>query len=533
MGGLSDDLKRLIKGDVFESDDVLDAASHDASIFEVRPTIVVAPRDVHDLQMLVRYVTRLRYAGRDVSLTVRNGGTCMSGGPLSQSIVVDVSRHLNHIGAVSIAHREVSAQGGVMHIDLEKATHPKGLYFAPYTSSRDICGIGGMIGNNASGEKSVKYGPTSSNINSLNVLLSDGEVYEFSELSVKELDAKRALPTFEGKLYREMTALLDEHWHLIEHNHPNVKKNAAGYPLWDLWDTHKQRFNLGRLFVGSQGTLGIVTDARLKLVPFPKASRMIVVPIEKLSNLAPVVTTMLEFRPTTCETFDWHTYNLAKQYHPEDAARASVADGQHMVVFAIYDGDTQHGADAQAKKAAAALSKDGYSASWIDDPSILESYLLIRRKSFRMLLEHPHGSSRAMPFIEDTIVDIRHYGEFLAALEAVLSEYPLTYTYAGHIGDGSIRLVPLADMERPGAAEMIMEVARRVYDLTFAFGGSMAVDHNDGILKTPFLERMYGADMVTLFARVKELFDPLGIFNPGKKVGGTLDYAVDHIIRKN
>lgn len=533
MAGIFEDLKRFIKGDVSLDEATLTAASRDASMFEVKPAVVVAPKDVKDLQTLVHYASRMKEAGYDVSLTPRNGGTCMSGGPLSQSIVVNMSKYFTHIGEVDITHRSVSVQGGVMHLAVEEATHPKGLYFAPYTSSRDICGIGGMLGNNASGEKSVKYGATSSNVNTVKVLLSDGEVYEFGPLTLRQLQKKKSLPTFEGKIYREITKLIDENWHLIDHAHPKVKKNAAGYALWDLWDKHRQVFNLGRLFIGAQGTLGFITEANLKLVPFAQSSRMIVAPIANLRDLAPVVQTMLKYNPTTCETFDWHTYDLAKKYHPEDAARARVAEGQHMIVFAIYDGDTQHMADKQALKAKEALATIGYPSAWIDQSDELESYLLIRRKSFRMLLEHPHGNSRAMPFIEDTIVDIGHYGEFLAALEAILSEYDLTYTYAGHIGDGSIRLVPLADMEKPGAAEMIMEVCQRVYDLVFAFGGSMGVDHNDGILKTPFLERMYGPEMTTLFAKVKDLFDQHGIFNPGKKVGGTLDFSLAHVIRQN
>ncbi len=533
MGGLAEDLKRYIKGEVSDDESILKIASRDASMFDVKPSVVVSPKDVRDLQMLVNYASRMREAGHDISLTARNGGTCMSGGPLTQSIVVDMSEHLNHIGTVNVDHRYVNVQGGVMHLDVEKATHPKGLYFAPYTSSHDICGIGGMIGNNASGEKSIKYGPTSSNINKLKVLLSDGEVYEFGPLTRKQLEAKKELPSFEGKVYREITKLIDDNCALIEHNHPRVKKNAAGYALWDLWDAHNQHFNLGRLFVGSQGTLGITTEAELKLVPFAKASRMIVAPIAKLSDLAAVVQTMLKFGPSTCETFDYHTYDLAKLYYPEDAKRASIAAGQHMVVFAIYDGDNQAMADTQAQKTINALSASGFNSIPVEDTLDLESYLLIRRKSFKMLLEHPTGKTRAMPFIEDTIIDINHYGEFLAALEAILSDYDLTYTYAGHIGDGSIRLVPLADMEKPGAAEMIAEVAKKVFDLVFAFGGSMAVDHNDGIIKTPFLEDMYGPDMVTLFAKVKQIFDPLGIFNPGKKVGGSMDYMLEHMIKEN
>jgi FAD/FMN-containing dehydrogenase len=138
-----------------------------------------------------------------------------------------------------------------------------------------------------------------------------------------------------------------------------------------------------------------------------------------------------------------------------------------------------------------------------------------------------------MAFLEDTIVPLEHYGEFLAALEAILSEYNLVYTYAGHIGDGSIRLVPLVNMEAENAADTVMMLETKVNDLVIAFGGSISVDHNDGIIRTPYLEQFFGPEMYTLMAQVKELFDPLNIFNPGKKVGGTFEYAKNHIVKYN
>lgn len=518
--------------------DTTDEARHtykrDASIFEVLPSGIAYPQDTAELQRLVVHISKRRQTDPAVSLTARNGGTCMSGGSLTKGYIVDMSRHFNHIEPVDLEGRSVWVQGGVMHKALEEATHPHGLYFAPYTSSHDICGVGGMLGNNASGEKSVKYGPTSANVGRIKVVLSDGEQYEFGPLSASEVAKKRQLPTFEGHLYREVTQLIDSNWNLIDHQHPHdIKKNAAGYPLWDLWDEQRSYFNMARLFIGSQGTLGIITDAELKLVPFANASRMIVAPIDNLHELMPVVKTMLRFYPETCETFDHNTYDLAKQYHPEDAARTAIADGKHMVVMAVYAGDSQEQADQQAGQAKEALERLGHSVSWIDDPDTVESFLVIRRKSFRMLLEHPRPDQRALAFLEDTIVPLEHYGEFLLSLESIIGDYGMIYTYAGHIGDGSIRLIPLANVEAEGAQERIMQLAKRVNDLVFAFSGSMSADHNDGIIRTPFLEDMYGKEMNQLFKEVKQLFDPLNIFNPGKKVGGTYEFAREHIVRTN
>lgn len=527
------DIQDIIKGEVDSNSATLRAYSHDASIFEVTPKAIIYPKTVDDLKKLIHYISEKKKAGVDVSLTVRNAGTCMSGGPLSESYVVDVSRHLNHIAPVNTEDRTVWVQGGTMHIDVEKATHPKGLLFAPYTSSRDICGIGGMLGNNASGEKSVKYGPTSSNVGNIKVVLSDGEEYEFGPLTSRQVNTKKSLPTFEGKIYRELTSLLEENRHLIDQANPRTVKNAAGYPLWGLWDMQHSHLNLARLFIGAQGTLGVITDAELQLIPLAQHQRMLVVPIESLSVLAQTVQTAMKHRPVTCETFDHHTYDLAVQYHPDDAARAHVAKGMHMVVMVLFEGDTQAHVDQIAKRAQVDLEQLGRSVVWIDDQEVAESFLLIRRKSFRMLLEHPHKNMRAMAFLEDTIVPLSVYGEFLAALEAILAQYDMVYTYAGHIGDGSIRLVPLIDMEASGAAEKVMELETKVNDLVIAMGGSISVDHNDGIIRTPYLPQFFGDEVYTLFARIKEIFDPLGIFNPRKKVGGSMEYAVEHIVRSN
>jgi FAD/FMN-containing dehydrogenase len=514
------------------SPETLVSYSRDASIFEVRPAGVLFPRSFEELAEAVRDVANRRLHGEDVSLTVRNAGTCMSGGSLSEGYVADVSVHLNRIGDVDVATNTVWVDGGTMHANLEDALAPQGLYFAPYTSSHRICGVGGMLGNNASGEKSVKYGPTSENVERVRVLLSDGETYEFGPLTPDQLEEKKRLDTFEGQLYRDITAMLDAHADAIA-KHPRVKKNAAGYALWELWNADRTVFNLGRLFIGAQGTLGIITEAKLKLVPLAPASRTILVPLGDVGDLAPVVQTMLRYAPDTCETFDRHTYERARELFPEHAARAHLAEGKHVIVFASYDRATQEEADIWAGQAKEALEAMGYRVAWLNDPADVESYLLIRRQSFKMLMEHPDPQTRAMPYLEDTIVPIRHYGEFIAATEAILSEYDMTYTYAGHIGDGSIRLIPLVNMEAPGAAERIMESAQRIYDLVFAFGGSISVDHNDGLIRTPFIGRMYGEEMNTLFVEVKNLLDPLGIFNPGKKVVGSRAYAQAHIITSN
>lgn len=523
----------LFNGEVDTTEETRKKASRDASIFEVTPAGVISPRDVTDIQAVVRWANEQAESGNPVTLAARVGGTCMSGGSLTQGYILDLKTHFNYVGDVDTDARTITTQTGAMHLAVETAVKERGLLFAPYTSSRDICGIGGMLGNNASGEQSIKYGPTSDNVQSLKVVLSDGNEYEFGPLSRAEVEAKKRQPTYEGHVYRELTKLLDDNAFTIATNHPRTVKNAAGYQLWDLWDAHRKTFNLGRLFIGAQGTLGIITEAKLTLVKPGSFQRMIVTPIADLTKLAEVVKTMLRYEPITCETFDHFTYELAEQLYPDDAARAHVAKGKHMVILSVFEAETQDQADIVAGQAKEMLEKLGHETFWIDDQASVESFLLIRRKSFKMLLEHPTPKTRAEAFLEDTIVPLENYGAFLSELEAILKEYNMVYTYAGHIGSGSIRLVPLADMEAEGAAERIMELETKVNDLVIRYGGSISVDHNDGIIRTPYLEKQFGTEMVQLFAQVKRLFDPNSIFNAGKKVGGTYEYAVEHIIRED
>lgn len=526
-------IEDVVKGEIQDDAHSLEHYSTDASIFKVKPSLVVSPAHLQDVQNLVRRVAELRQQGQNISLTPRAAGTCMSGGSLTESIMLDMTKHFNGIGAVDMHHKRIGAGAGVFYRDLEKETLKHGLLFPPYTSSKDLCAIGGMIGNNASGEKSLRHGATTDWVRSLHVVLADGNEYEFGPLTRRQLEQKKTLQTHEGYIYREISGLIEANRELLVRSRPQVRKNAAGYDVWRIWNPDRSRFNLAKLFVGAQGTLGIVTGATLNLICAPHSTRMLVVAIDSLSRLAEAVQTILTQHPEGLEVYDKNTYELAKIHMSEDAARAQIAEGKEMVLFAQFAERTKDQTDHYARICQNVLEKKGFEVKYIDDPAENESHWRIRRASFKLLKDHAHGTKKAAPFIEDTIVNIAHYGEFLAALESILADYDMTYTYAGHIGDGSIRLIPLVDMEATHAPEKIFELAKRVYDLVFAFGGSMSVDHNDGLIRTPFLPAMYGEEVCGLFERVKQILDPHGIFNPGKKVYGNLEYSINHVIHSN
>lgn len=508
-------------------EETLKVYSRDASIFEVMPAAVAFPKDKDELSKLVTYAYE-----NDIALSPRAAGTCMSGGSLTNSVMVDMTAGFSYIGEVNKEKSTVWVGAGTYHRDIEKALAPQGLLFAPYTSSKDLCVIGGMVGNNASGEKSFRYGATINNVHALKMVCSDGNEYTFGELTRDAWEEKKKLQTYEGALYQALDEILTTHTHTIEKNKPKVKKNAAGYGLWNVFNEATNTYNVAKLIIGSQGTLGFVTEVELSLVPLPQFYKMLVCRIDNLKDLAFVVKTMAQHTPEGIETYDNHTYDLAEELLPEDARRAGIAKGAKLIVFAQFSEETQEETDIKARACKDALSTLGYEGTLVTNEEG-EAHFVIRRASFKLLKDHARGAQRAVPFIEDTIVPIEHYDRFLEGLEVILSKYDMTYTYAGHIGDGSIRLIPLVDLEKDGAQERVMQLAEEVYRLTLSFGGSISVDHNDGIIRTPFLSLQYEADMLGVFAKTKRLFDPKTLFNPGKKIGGTREYAKETMIRSN
>ncbi len=528
-----DRLRDNFKGGLTTDAEKLSELSSDASIFEVMPSLLAIPEDVEDLKTLVRNCKSLKESGVDVSLTPRAGGTCMSGGSLTQSVIVDMKPGFNWVGEIDDRARTVWVGSGTYHRDLESEVTKHELLFAPYTSSKDICVVGGMVGNNASGEKSIRWGATVDNVIALKMVCSDGNEYEFTSLTRQELEEKLKYDGFEGDLYRQLNELVEQNWQALQKARPKTRKNSAGYGIWRLWNKDKTDFNIAKLIVGAQGTLGFVTSAKLRLIEKLNHRRMIIIPIKELSQLALAVQTVVANNPEGLETYDYHTYDLAKRYLPREAELASIADGEHMVLMAQFVEHTKDQTDQYAEVCKKALERKGYSVHTVTDPAEVDAHWAIRRASYGLLLAHPEPNTLAVPFLEDTIIPIEHYGEFLAAIEAILADYNMIYTYAGHIGDGSIRLIPLVNMEAEGAADTVFELMKRVADLVFAFGGSISVDHNDGLIRSPYLARMYGTEIMQLFKQVKAIFDPLNIFNPGKKVGSSVAYSKEHMKTKN
>lgn len=433
-------------------------------------------------------------------------------------------------------------QPGAYYRDFEKETLKRaGKILPSYPASREICGMGGVVANNSGGELTLQYGKTNNYIGSLDVILADGSRATLRPLTMAELETKKEEQTFEGEVYRKTHALLLSHTAEIEAARPTVTKNSAGYALWNIIDKERGTFDLTQLFAGSQGTLGIITKETFRLVKLKEHRAMLVVFLSDLTILPEIVHRVLKFKPESFESYDDKTFSLAVRFLPallgQMGLRRMISLGfsfipevwmaltggiPKLVLMAEFAEDTAEEALQKADEARAALEGLALRTKIARSEAQTAKYWTVRRESFNLLRKHVRGMYAA-PFIDDIVVHPDDYPLFLPELDKLVAHHRFIYTIAGHIGDGNFHIIPLEHMDDPAARAEITDLMPPVFELVAKYHGSITGEHNDGIIRTPYLSIMFGDKMVEIFAEVKNIFDPHGILNPGKKVGGTID----------
>jgi FAD/FMN-containing dehydrogenase len=548
MAPLREKLARVIKGDVVDDLDTRTKYSRDTSIFERMPSVVVFPKDAEDVAAIVCLAHDCRAAGENISIAARSAGTDMTGGTLTDSISLVFTKYMNHLGEIGPDYAE--SEPGVYYRDFEKATIQKrGMIMPSYPASRQLCAVGGMVSNNSGGELTLQYGKTNKYVRQLDVVLSDGSRATLGPVAMSELAQKKQLQTLEGSIYRNVHALIEANYAEIEAARPNVTKNSAGYSLWNVLDKTHNTFDLTQLVTGSQGTLAIVTKARLGLVRTKEHRAMLVVFLSDIGILPEIVKRVLKFNPESFESYDDQTFKLAVRFIPQIISHFGILQMiklgfafipemwlvltggvPKLVLMAEFAEDSAHEALDKAEQARDELQGLAVRTKIARSEAAAAKYWTIRRESFALLRKNLRGLYAA-PFIDDLVVHPSDYPKFLPELEELLSHYKLLYTIAGHIGDGNFHIIPLMNLGRPYDHTEILELTPKVYALVAKYHGSITGEHNDGIIRTPYLPIMYGEKICRLFAEVKKIFDPLNIFNPGKKIGGTVEDIEKYMIK--
>ncbi len=545
MTNLADDLRSIVKGDVDVSETTRDKFSHDASIFEVTPEVVVAPRGVADIQALVKYVVNNKPENPKLSLTARSAGTCMSGGAINDSIVLDMTKYFDQTEEVTTT--EARVQPGVYYRDFELKTLEQGVWMPSYPASRAICTVGGMVANNAGGEKSLQFGKVENFVNELKVVFGDGNEYTVKPLTKKELIAKMAQNDYEGDLYKETFELIDNHYEKIQAAKPHVSKDSTGYHLWSVWDRESGVFDMTKLITGSQGTLGIVTDIRLRLVQHPSHNGTLVIFLRTIKDLAEIINLVLQHKPSAFEGFDNYTLvtsfklvyffkkqlgwlgflRLLLQLIPE--ALKLFRRIPQMVLLVEFDGESPEDIKQKVHKLREDLKAYDHEAMFEEDETEAKAkkFWIMRRESFNILRQKVKDKHTA-PFMDDLIVQPKYLPEFLPKISTIIKKYGFLATIAGHMGDGNFHIIPLMNIEKDSDKDKLEPAMREINALVLQYEGSLAGEHNDGMIRGSFLPDMYGEEVFNYFKRVKQIFDPYNIFNPHKKTDANWRYSMQH-----
>jgi FAD/FMN-containing dehydrogenase len=553
MSNLVDELKNLkLKGALKDDSETLEFYSHDASLFEIKPKVVIEPVDVSDISQVVRYVSQNKDHNPDLSITGRSAGTDMAGGAINDSIILDFTKHFNKI--IKVTKDYAVTQPGVYYRDFEVETFKKGSLMPTFPASRDLATVGGMAANNSGGEKSLEFGKTKDFVNSLKVILADGQEYLIKPLTKQELDQKIKQKDFEGNIYKRVYQLCEDNYDKIKAAKPNVSKNSMGYTLWEVWDRSTGIFDLTKLFVGSEGTLGMISEINYRLVPHKKHSGLLVLFLKNIDDLGELIPKVLSYKPATFESFDDQTLWLSIRFMPSFLKLLGLKKFVALLISLIPDGlqlmrgipklilmvEFNADSEAEVRQKVRDLHKDlkGYKARYEingfeEDPTEGSSmkFWVMRRQSFNLLRSKVKDKHTA-PFIDDLIVQPQYLTDFLPKLRKIIVKYKLFATIAGHMGDGNFHIIPLMKLEDKKDRAKLLPAMKEVDELVLHYNGSLSAEHNDGLVRGPWLKQQFGSEILDLFKEVKNIFDEKNIFNPHKKSDATWDFSFNHIREK-
>ncbi len=533
------------KGDISSNKGDLDKFSTDESIFSVRPQIVIAPKTKTDLEIATKVIDVHTDTFPTLSLTVRAAGTGLSGGSLSDSIIVDTTRYLNHIGEYDEQNDAITVEPGAMFRDVEKKLKAHGRYLPSYPASKDMCAIGGCVGNNAAGPDSLKYGHFAEYVKAIDVVLYDGNTYTLKPLSFDAYKALIQRDNAHAKIAKAVYELIKKNEEAIRKSKPLTKKNTAGYPLWDvvtpsvkLFEAGHGVFDLTRLIAGSQGTIGVMTAITLRTEPIHNDTVLLTVPIYDLEKAGEVIVNTLQYKPTNVELYDGTSFELAKEHVNFFRDRIPgfrfyqfllalywtyyITYRRQVPEFTLLITIDTTATEHSAKEIVEAVRKDtGAPISIVNNEHFKGMFWQLRRASYSLSKLQDNGK-RPAAFLEDMIVPPEHISAFFSDIKQLLTKHNVTAAIHGHGGDGHLHFYPLLDFTKDQRSK-VEAMAEDFFNAACKYHGSICGEHNDGIIRTPHLSRIYPKTILKLFEQVEKTCDPKDIFNPGKKVNPRYD----------
>jgi len=512
LKGLESALGRCFKGDIYFDRLSLGLYSTDASIYQITPAAVVVPKDKADVCAAVRIA-----AEHNIPVTSRGAGTSLNGQAIGPGLIIDFSKYMNNLLEVNLEQRWVRVEPGIVLDELNARLSGHGLMFAPDPATTDRATIGGVLGNNSSGARSIIYGMAVDHILQIKVLLSDGTILEFGELGPDEYQ-KKCRPADDNarevQIYTGFKKIIDANRSEIKKKFPKVMRRVQGYNLDAFINT--DRWNLSRLLIGSEGTLGVFLEAKLKLVPVPAAKVLSLVHFAELSESIRAIASILEHRPSAVEIMDEEILAMARQ-SASIASKTGFIEGRPGAILVVeFSGSSTADAAGKAETFAAEMQSRqiGYARCVLTEPAEQANVWAVR-KSGLGLMHRITGSKKPIPIIEDTCVPIEVLGEYVEQISSFCRGLGVPISMYAHASVGTIHVRPLLNLKEQQDIDKIRKITDFSFELVKKYGGSISSEHGDGRIRSPYLERFFGTQIYKAFGEIKRLFDPAGLLNPG------------------
>jgi FAD/FMN-containing dehydrogenase/Fe-S oxidoreductase len=487
--------------------------STDASVYQIVPAGVVLPRTEGEVIAAVRACGRFR-----VPLTARGGGTSQAGQCIGPGLVLDCSRHLSRVLEINAAAGWARVQPGCVLDDLNRALRPHGLHFPLDISTSDRATVGGMIANNSSGTRSVVHGKTIDHVLAVRAVLSDGSVIDAGPLDDAVLEARCARDDLEGECYRTVRRLAAEHAEEIARRYPPILRRVGGYNL-DRFGPPARPFNLAHLLVGSEGTLAVTLEARVRVVPLPRARALLVVQFADLLDALAATPAALAHGPSAVEVMDRYVLD-ATRLNAEAARLRDFLRGDPGAILIIeFYGDNPDEAARRALALEVDLRGSGVGEHYhraVDEAAQGRVWKL-RRLALGLSMAEK-GDAKAISFVEDTAVAPERLRDYIAEFLALVARHGTRAGVYAHASVGCLHVRPVVDLKTAEGVRRFEALAADVADLVLKYGGALSGEHGDGLVRSPFQEKMYGPVLYRAFRELKRAFDPHHLLNPGKVV---------------
>ncbi len=481
--------------------------STDASIYQIIPLGVVIPRSREDVVRAVRTCARFR-----CPITCRGGGTSQAGQTVGAGIQMDFSKYLNRLLEVDREGRWARVEPGIVLAELNAGLRPHGLQFAPDVSTANRATIGGMMANNSAGARSVLYGKTIDHVLEQEVVLADGSRARFGPLSPEEVERASTGDSLEARAVRTVRRVAAGCAAEIDRRYPKILRRVGGYNL-DCFAGDS--FNLAKLMVGSEGTLGVVVEAKLRLVPVPKAKGLAVLHFEELLEALGAVPAVLELRPAAVEVMDRFVLGHARGNPVLEKLRGFVKGDPGGILLVEFYGDRPE--EVASRVEALAARGLGYHCHRAADPAEQARIWSLREAALGISMAMK-GDAKAFSFVEDTAVAPARLRDFIERFLALLERHGTHAGVYAHASVGCLHVRPVINLKTEAGVRQFEAIAGDVAELVLEFGGALSGEHGDGLLRSPFMEKMFGPVLYEAFREVKRAFDPDGILNPGKIV---------------